>query len=132
MKKVGVAIAVLAVMIGGAEVSAQTLGEPGTFKHIIVLFDENRSFDNVLGSCPMLGLDGLNPFPANACQGGVCAYQLTSQFDPADPDHSYYSMRTAWNWLFRSLSSVCVHAAFSSTPDESACNSRASESTKRQ
>ena len=35
-------------------------------------------------------------------------------------------------WLFRSLSSACVHAAFSSTPCESALSSRASESTKRQ
>ena len=36
------------------------------------------------------------------------------------------------DWLFRSLSSACVHAAFSSTPCESALSSRASESTKRQ
>jgi hypothetical protein len=36
------------------------------------------------------------------------------------------------NWLFRSLSSACIHAAFLSTTYESACNSRASESTKRQ
>jgi hypothetical protein len=35
-------------------------------------------------------------------------------------------------WLFRPLSWACVHAAFSSTPHESACNSRASESIKRQ
>src|SRR4029453_7562506 len=35
-------------------------------------------------------------------------------------------------WLFRSLGSACVHAAFSSTPCESALSSRASESTKRQ
>ena len=35
-------------------------------------------------------------------------------------------------WLFRSLRSACVHAAFSSTPCESALSSRASESTKRQ
>ena len=35
-------------------------------------------------------------------------------------------------WLFRSLSSACVHAAFSSIPCESALSSRASESTKRQ
>jgi hypothetical protein len=35
-------------------------------------------------------------------------------------------------WLFRSLSSACVHAAFSSTPCESALSSRGSESTKRQ
>jgi predicted nucleic acid-binding protein len=40
--------------------------------------------------------------------------------------------RQEYNWLFRSLSSVCVHAAFSSTPHESALRSRASESTKRQ
>jgi hypothetical protein len=36
------------------------------------------------------------------------------------------------SWLFRSLSSVCVHAAFSSTLYESALSSRASQSTKRQ
>src|SRR5438445_10774762 len=35
-------------------------------------------------------------------------------------------------WLFRSISSVFVHATFSPTPCESACNSSASESTKRQ
>ena len=39
---------------------------------------------------------------------------------------------TVRDWLFRSLSSVCVHAAFSASPCESAFNSRASESTKRQ
>jgi hypothetical protein len=38
----------------------------------------------------------------------------------------------AQSWLFRPLSSVCVHAAFSSTSHESALRSRASESTKRQ
>ena len=32
-------------------------------------------------------------------------------------------------WLFRSMSSTCAHAAFSSTPCESALRSRASEST---
>ena len=41
-----------------------------------------------------------------------------------------------WNvasgWLFRSMRSACVHAAFSSTPCESALSSRGSESTKRQ
>ena len=36
------------------------------------------------------------------------------------------------SWLFRSMRSACVHAAFSSTPCESALSSRASESTKRQ
>ena len=35
-------------------------------------------------------------------------------------------------WLFRSLSSVCVHAAFSSIICESAVSSRGSESTTRQ
>jgi len=35
-------------------------------------------------------------------------------------------------WLFRSMSLACVHAAFSLTSHESACNSRASQSTKRQ
>ena len=33
-------------------------------------------------------------------------------------------------WLFRSLRSACVHAAFSSTLHESAFNSKTSESTK--
>jgi hypothetical protein len=36
------------------------------------------------------------------------------------------------DWLFRSMRLACVHAAFSSTPHESACNSSASQSTKRQ
>jgi NADPH:quinone reductase-like Zn-dependent oxidoreductase len=36
------------------------------------------------------------------------------------------------NWLFRSLSSACVHAAISSLPCESALSSRTSQSTKRQ
>jgi hypothetical protein len=35
-------------------------------------------------------------------------------------------------WLFRSLSSVCVHAAFPPSPCESALSSSASQSTKRQ
>jgi hypothetical protein len=35
-------------------------------------------------------------------------------------------------WLFRSMRSACVHAAFSSIPCESAVSSRASQSTKRQ
>ena len=35
-------------------------------------------------------------------------------------------------WLFRSMSSAYVHAVFSVTPCESACNSSASESIKRQ
>jgi hypothetical protein len=34
--------------------------------------------------------------------------------------------------LFRSLSLACVHAAFSSTPCESALSARASQSTKHQ
>jgi hypothetical protein len=37
-----------------------------------------------------------------------------------------------YTWLFRSLSSACVHAAFSFIPCESAFNSRVSQSTKRQ
>jgi hypothetical protein len=36
------------------------------------------------------------------------------------------------DWLFRPLSSAFIHAAFSPTPCESAFNSRASQSTKRQ
>jgi type I restriction enzyme, R subunit len=36
------------------------------------------------------------------------------------------------DWLFRSMRSACVHAAFSSIPCESAVSSRASQSTKRQ
>jgi uncharacterized protein with ParB-like and HNH nuclease domain len=36
------------------------------------------------------------------------------------------------SWLFRSMRSACVHAAFSSIPCESAVSSRASQSTKRQ
>ena len=35
-------------------------------------------------------------------------------------------------WLFRTMRSACVHAAFSSIPCESAVSSRASQSTKRQ
>ena len=51
-----------------------------------------------------------------------------------------YEIKKSWNdgkgvlgiWLFRSISSAFVHATFSPTPCESACNSSASESTKRQ
>ena len=48
----------------------------------------------------------------------------------ADVDVSFWV--TQEDWLFRSLSSACVHAAFPSTPCESALSSRGSESTKRQ
>ena len=37
-----------------------------------------------------------------------------------------------WSWLFRSLSSACVHEAISSPSCESALSSRTSQSTKRQ
>ena len=43
-----------------------------------------------------------------------------------DPNHR------AISWLFRSMSLACVHAAFSLISHESACNSRDSQSTKRQ
>jgi phospholipase C len=68
---------------------------PGVFKHIIVIFQENRSFDHYFGLfVPAAGqtLDGLDPLPANACQGmpRVCASTITAE--TADPVHEYGAM----------------------------------------
>jgi phospholipase C len=68
---------------------------PGIFKHIIVIFQENRSFDHYFGLfVPAAGqrIDGLNPLPASACQGlpQVCA--STIKTESADPVHEYRTM----------------------------------------
>lgn len=74
-------------------------------KHIVILTQENRSFDHYFGSfCNTLGSQGNRPtgfVPAHltyddASGNAYHPYHLT-QFCNADPDHSWEGSHTKWN-----------------------------------
>lgn len=80
--------------------STATAAEPDRIKHVVVLMQENHTFDNYFGTFP--GADGL---PVGAClpkqrQGaaaGCIAPHHALGGHTSDPDHGKATALTAWN-----------------------------------
>jgi phospholipase C len=90
-KIVGVVLLVLLATVSCANIA-------GKIKHVIVLMEENRSFDHMLGFYP--GVNGLKGNECNLLNTSdslskrVCINKAAPYINPCDPDHSTPS--TTW------------------------------------
>ncbi len=80
--------------------SAQIAAIP--IQHIVIVMEENRSFDHYFGQLSKSGQPDAEPVPAsytNPDQGGadVAPFHLTSPCLPADPPHQWTQMHTGWD-----------------------------------
>jgi phospholipase C len=94
MARVALALLVLVILAcnsSGFEVANK-------IKHVIVLMEENRSFDHMFGFYP--GVDGLKGNECNFVNNSdpnsqkVCVNKWAPEFNPCDPDHS--TPATTW------------------------------------
>jgi phospholipase C len=71
-------------------------------EHLIVVMQENRSFDHYLGELSVSGQPDAEPTPASysnpdATDTAVTRFHLTSPCLPADPPHQWTAMHDGWN-----------------------------------
>lgn len=71
-------------------------------EHVIVVMNENRSFDHYLGRLPQAGKADVDGWPAgfsNLDKSGVkvTPHHLTSPCLPIDPPHNWDAMHAKWN-----------------------------------
>jgi phospholipase C len=71
-------------------------------KHIVVVTEENRSFDHFFGQLPLFGQPDAEGWPAGYTNPDltnmpVAPYHLTSTCLPSDPPHQGAAMRTDWD-----------------------------------
>jgi len=71
-------------------------------KHLIIITQENRSFDHFFGRLPVAGQPDADGWPANftnpdAKQVAVAPYHLMSTTLPEDPPHQGAAMMSGWN-----------------------------------
>ncbi|HTE83437.1 MAG TPA: alkaline phosphatase family protein [Dehalococcoidia bacterium] len=96
--RLAVAVSLVAVALTLVDSSPGVAAAPATIDHLVVLMQENHTFDNYFGTFP--GVDGL---PRNVCQrvtrvGSKCIapYHNTTPHS-SDPDHSSQSARSAYD-----------------------------------
>ena len=70
--------------------------------HVIVLMQENRSFDHYFGRLPAFGHTAADGFPAHISNpdsdgNPVFPYHLPTTCLPRDPPHQWLSTRSQWN-----------------------------------
>ncbi len=89
---------------GGARASDTLTGypSPSPLKHIVILVQENRSFDHVLGRHPRVAKGELDGFPddyENVAVGGATYKPERTDTSCIGPDilHSWKGMHAAWN-----------------------------------
>jgi phospholipase C len=71
-------------------------------KHVVVVTQENRSFDHFFGKLPQFGQPGADGWPAGYSNPdltgmAVAPFHLTSPTLPSDPPHQGAAMRTDWD-----------------------------------
>jgi phospholipase C len=91
-------VTVMALILGLLGPSPAAAADTGTINHLVVLMQENHTFDNYFGTFP--GADGI---PAKVCQpiartGSKCVapYDFPTAHS-ADPDHSSQSAQSAYD-----------------------------------
>ena len=84
---------------------AAALPSASAIGHIVVLMQENRSFDHYLGQLCRQGQPGVeceptgasNPNPLNPSGPAITAFHKTSNCEVADLDHSWSGSHREWN-----------------------------------
>jgi phospholipase C len=71
-------------------------------EHIIIITEENRSFDHFFGRLPAFGQPDVDVWPASFSNpdnngAAVAPYHLTSAALPLDPPHQSAAMNAGWN-----------------------------------
>ena len=91
-------LAILALALGVLGPAPAMAADPVAINHLVVLMQENHTFDNYFGTFP--GADGI---PKKVCQpvtrtGSSCVapYHFPTSHS-ADPDHSSQSARSAYD-----------------------------------
>jgi len=91
-------MAILALAFGVLGPTPALAADPAAINHLVVLMQENHTFDNYFGTFP--GADGI---PKNVCQpltrtgsGCIAPYHFPTSH-AADPDHSSQSARSAYD-----------------------------------
>ncbi|MGP6157415.1 MAG: alkaline phosphatase family protein [Vulcanimicrobiaceae bacterium] len=97
------ALGIAACSSGSSTPSGPTLAKPGVYAHVIVLIQENRSFDNMFAGGGISGADvatfGYNSHCSTPNVVTTCGQvPLHAQsFNSYDPDHAHASIVSEWN-----------------------------------